>query len=39
MPHPQSLKGADGQHALLDQVISGGQPNHTYITGANQGYL
>jgi hypothetical protein len=27
MPRPQSSKVADGQHALLDQVISGGQPN------------
>jgi len=27
MPRPQSSKVADGQHLLLDQVISGEQPN------------
>jgi hypothetical protein len=27
MRRPQSSKAADGQHSLLDQVISGGQPN------------
>jgi hypothetical protein len=27
MPRPRSLKAADGQHSLLDQVISGEKPN------------